>query len=313
MTLTQQDYTELEQLNARYVYAVDECTRSGYAYADLYTADIAVAESQNWMVIGVFLVVALVANALAGLARVGERFFVLSPDLLCITGPERVIRINPAFSQILGYSIDDLADRHYLDLVVPEDRDRVRVLLEQLPGRAEPVRFEDRVICRDFERWVEWSVVCIGAALCRRPRRTERRRDQAQTAASAGGGRGEQRRAGARGAAGALRRVARWSARGQPPEMFQRWPTRWPDASREQRIGEPLRRRRGGRPRPVSPRSGNEEQARRRRAPHVEGDNIATRVIQAGAPRDLTARTSTAPAPSPHAFVRWASVARWRC
>ncbi len=58
-----------------------------FAYFRLWPAsDFSMAESQNWLVIGVFLVVALVANALAGLARVGERFFVLSPDLLCITG-----------------------------------------------------------------------------------------------------------------------------------------------------------------------------------------------------------------------------------
>ncbi len=188
------------------------------------TADFAVAESQNWMVIGVFLVVALVANALAGVARVGERFFVLSPDLLCITGPERVIRINPAFSQILGYSIDDLADRHYLDLVVPEDRDPVRVLLEQLPGRAEPVRFEDRVICRDgSERWVEWSVVwhrglfyAVGRDV------TERRRDQdklQQAQAVAEASSDELSVLAAQQAA--LRRVATLVARGvSPPEMF---------------------------------------------------------------------------------------------
>src|SRR6266403_511828 len=42
------------------------------------TAQFAPFEPQNWTVIGVFLVLALVANALAGMARVGERFFDLS-------------------------------------------------------------------------------------------------------------------------------------------------------------------------------------------------------------------------------------------
>ncbi|MDT5010044.1 MAG: hypothetical protein QOH57_1661, partial [Mycobacterium sp.] len=111
--------------------------------------DFGVLDPQNWLVIGVFLVVALVANALAGLARVGERFFVLSPDLLCITSLDRVVRINPAFGRTLGYTLDDIASRPYLDLIIPEDRDHVRALLEQLPGSAEPMRFENRVICRD--------------------------------------------------------------------------------------------------------------------------------------------------------------------
>jgi PAS domain S-box-containing protein len=144
------------------------------------TTRFAPFEPQNWMVIGVFLVLALMANALAGVARVGERFFDLSPDLLCIASPESVIRINPAFSQILGYSLDDLAARPYLDLVVPEERDHVRALIEQLPGSAEPVRFENRVICKEGSpRWIEWSAVWhrglfygVGRDV------TERRRDQ---------------------------------------------------------------------------------------------------------------------------------------
>jgi len=48
MTLTQQDYFEIQQLNSRYVYAVDECTNSGYDYADLYTADGTFGVSQAW-------------------------------------------------------------------------------------------------------------------------------------------------------------------------------------------------------------------------------------------------------------------------
>jgi PAS domain S-box-containing protein len=142
--------------------------------------DLDVWEAQDWLVIGVFVVLALVANALAGLARVGERFFDLSPDLLCITDPERVIRVNPAFKQTLGYSLDELAGRPILDLVVAEDRDGVLAVLEQLPGSAEPVRSENRVICRDgSRRWLEWSVVwhrglfyAVGRDV------TERRREQ---------------------------------------------------------------------------------------------------------------------------------------
>jgi PAS domain S-box-containing protein len=114
---------------------------------------------EDWAAIGVFAVVALVANVLAGLAREGERFYDLSPDMLCITGPDRVIRVNPAFKQTLGYSLDDMASRPYLDLIVAEDREQARALLEQLPGTAEPVRFENRVTRSDgSQRWVEWSV-----------------------------------------------------------------------------------------------------------------------------------------------------------
>lgn len=39
MVLTAQDYIEIQQLTARYGYAIDKCTNSGYDYADLYTPD----------------------------------------------------------------------------------------------------------------------------------------------------------------------------------------------------------------------------------------------------------------------------------
>jgi hypothetical protein len=47
-TLTTQDYIDIEQLNARYAIAIDECADSGYNYADLYTADGTFAVSQKW-------------------------------------------------------------------------------------------------------------------------------------------------------------------------------------------------------------------------------------------------------------------------
>lgn len=39
MVLTAQDYIDIQQLAARYAYAIDKCTNSGYDYADLYTPD----------------------------------------------------------------------------------------------------------------------------------------------------------------------------------------------------------------------------------------------------------------------------------
>jgi PAS domain S-box-containing protein len=259
-----------------------------FAYFRLWpTTDFAMAESQSWLVIGVFLVVALVANALAGLARVGERFFVLSPDLLCITGPERVIRINPAFSQILGYSLDDISSRPYLDLVVPEDRDHVRALLERLPGRAEPVRFEDRVICRDgSQRWVEWSVVwhrglfyAVGRDVTER-RREQTELHQAQIVAET---RRDKLRELAEQQAG-LRRVATLVARGAPPsEVFS-------TVAREMAgclgVRNASVNRFDGDEVTVLALSHLDQEMKNKpvvgERHTLEGDNIATRVIQAG-------------------------------
>jgi len=46
--LTPQDYIDIQQLNARYAFAIDHCTNSGYDYADLYTEDGSFAVSDDW-------------------------------------------------------------------------------------------------------------------------------------------------------------------------------------------------------------------------------------------------------------------------
>ncbi len=116
-----------------------------------------------WLSIAVFLLVALLANAIAAVARTGERFSELSSDLLAIVGPDRFIRVNRACERILGYSEDEMTSQPWINLVAPEDRDRVRTLLGRFADSTEPVRFESRMICKDGSwRWVEWNVVWHG-------------------------------------------------------------------------------------------------------------------------------------------------------
>ena len=52
MTLTSQDYSEIQQLSARYAFAIDTCTNSGYDYADLYTDDGQFSVSEGWGDVG---------------------------------------------------------------------------------------------------------------------------------------------------------------------------------------------------------------------------------------------------------------------
>jgi hypothetical protein len=46
--LTAQDYIDIEQLSARYAFAVDRCSNSGYDYADLYTGDGEFGIAPDW-------------------------------------------------------------------------------------------------------------------------------------------------------------------------------------------------------------------------------------------------------------------------
>ena len=135
-----------------------------------------------WMSIVVFLFVALLANVIAAVARTGERFSELSSDVLAIVGPDRFIRVNRACERILGYSEDEMTSQPWINLVAPEDRDRVRSTLGAFEGSTEPARFESRMIRKDGSwRWIEWSVVWHGGLAYAIGRDiTERRHEQDQ-------------------------------------------------------------------------------------------------------------------------------------
>ena len=52
MTLTAQDYIDIQQLSARYAFAIDTCTNGGQDFADLFVEDGEFSVSQQWGVAG---------------------------------------------------------------------------------------------------------------------------------------------------------------------------------------------------------------------------------------------------------------------
>jgi hypothetical protein len=52
MTLTPQDYIDIQQLSARYTFAIDTCTNGGQDFADLFTEEGEFSVSQQWGVAG---------------------------------------------------------------------------------------------------------------------------------------------------------------------------------------------------------------------------------------------------------------------
>ncbi|MDX6487342.1 MAG: hypothetical protein QOF43_2495, partial [Gaiellaceae bacterium] len=90
-----------------------------------------------------------------------ETFFTLSLELLCIADNEgHLQRVNPAWAETLGWTIDDLTARPFLELVHPDDRERtLRAIEENATGPAAAVvEFENRYRCQDGSyRWFQWS------------------------------------------------------------------------------------------------------------------------------------------------------------
>ena len=87
-----------------------------------------------------------------------EQFFELTSDLMVISDEGKLLQVNPAFEQILGYTVDELAPAPF-ELVPPEEMDRLREPMKELTDGRGTIRFENRTTtCDGSSRWIEWSV-----------------------------------------------------------------------------------------------------------------------------------------------------------
>lgn len=92
-----------------------------------------------------------------------DRFFSVSIDLLCICGFDgRFRKVNPAWQQVLGYELDELLSRPFLDFVHPDDIPATRVLFERLLKGGITRAFENRYRRHDGQfRWLMWTAVVV--------------------------------------------------------------------------------------------------------------------------------------------------------
>ncbi|MBA4742193.1 MAG: PAS domain S-box protein [Azoarcus sp.] len=78
-----------------------------------------------------------------------DRFFDLAIDLLCVIGEDgHFLRINPAFTQVLGWSKQELLARPSMDFVHPDDRDESVRALACLNEGYTVHAFENRFACK---------------------------------------------------------------------------------------------------------------------------------------------------------------------
>jgi PAS domain S-box-containing protein len=91
-----------------------------------------------------------------------DRFFTLSLDMLCIANADGYFkRLNPAFTQTLGWSLEELVARPFLDFVHPDDRAAtLREVERQTVTGEEVLQFENRYLHRDGSwRVLSWKSV----------------------------------------------------------------------------------------------------------------------------------------------------------
>ncbi len=90
-----------------------------------------------------------------------EGFFQLSLDLLCVAGMDgRFRRLNPAWETTLGWSVEELCTRPWLDFVHPDDLETTEREGARLAEGRVVIRFENRYRCKDGSyRWLQWACV----------------------------------------------------------------------------------------------------------------------------------------------------------
>ncbi len=87
-----------------------------------------------------------------------DGFFTASLDLLCIADMEgRFLRLNPEWSRVLGYDLDELEGARFMDFVHPDDVDATLAAMEGLAQGESLICFENRYRRQDGSyAWIEW-------------------------------------------------------------------------------------------------------------------------------------------------------------
>lgn len=87
-----------------------------------------------------------------------ERFFSVNLDLLCIADVDgNFIKLNRAWTDILGYSREELEGRKFLDLIHPDDIEATLKAMSDLKAQDSVINFVNRYLDRNGDyHYIEW-------------------------------------------------------------------------------------------------------------------------------------------------------------
>jgi PAS domain S-box-containing protein len=114
-----------------------------------------------------------------------NRLFMLSLDMMCVAGFDGFFkRVNPAWEHNLGYSLEELRSKPYLDFVHPGDRGPTIFEAQKLTEGAKSISFENRYRAKDGTyKWLLWNatpsaeeqlVYCVARDITDRKRAEQR-------------------------------------------------------------------------------------------------------------------------------------------
>jgi PAS domain S-box-containing protein len=93
-----------------------------------------------------------------------DRYFSMALALFCIADTDGYFRrLNKLWEKTLGYSLDELTGKRYLDFVHPDDLEATRLAASRLEAQEHLIDFVNRYRCKNGEyRWIEWRAVPFG-------------------------------------------------------------------------------------------------------------------------------------------------------
>ncbi len=93
--------------------------------------------------------------------NVTERFFEISRDLMVMVGPNReLVRINPAWTRMLGWDRNEVVDKRLIDFVHPDDVERTNEAVGKLFEGEDMNEFSNRFRALDGTwHWLTWQAV----------------------------------------------------------------------------------------------------------------------------------------------------------
>ena len=97
--------------------------------------------------------------AVRNIQELEERFFAISIDLLCYLDFSGYFkRLNPAWERALGFTVQELMSRPFIEFVHPDDRERTLSQNRSVRGGDHALAFENRYLCKDGSyRWLRWN------------------------------------------------------------------------------------------------------------------------------------------------------------
>lgn len=89
-----------------------------------------------------------------------DNIFNMSLDMICIAdiNTATFLRVNSAFTDILGYSEDELLNKPFLDFIHPDDLTETQdIISKTLQAGSKVINFDNRYRCKDGSyRWLSW-------------------------------------------------------------------------------------------------------------------------------------------------------------